>query len=138
MITTEVLSSNPFAKKVIMSWFMEKMIESFKDQKVPQEMVDYMRENGISDERLIDALNINPRMLFDVLDENDVLVQININFDKKTFSYNINDGEVISGGFNNRRDCEMHAVVSAIVNLNSKLSPAQDAIIVDDENLENQ
>lgn len=136
MITTEVLSSNPFAKKVIMNWFMEKMIESFKDQKVPQEMVDYMRENGISDERLIDALNINPRMLFDVLDENDVLVQININFDNKNFSYNIN-GEVISGGFNNRKDCEMHAIVEAIVSLNKKLAP-EEAEIVDEENLENQ
>ena len=131
MITTEVLSSNPNAKKVIMNWFMEKMIESFKDQTVPEEIINYMRENGISDEKLIDALNVNPRMLFDVLDENDVLVQININFENKSFSYNINNGEVISGGFNNRKDCEMHAIVSAIVNLNSKLSP-------DEENSVNQ
>ena len=136
MITTAILTSNPFAKKVIMNWFMEKMIESFKDQSVPQEMVDYMRENGISDERLIDALNINPRMLFDVLDENDVLVQININFDNKSFSYNIN-GDVISGGFNNRKDCEMHAIVEAIVYLNKKLAP-EEAEIVNEENLENQ
>lgn len=136
MITTAILTNNPFAKKVIMNWFMEKMIESFKDQSVPQEMVDYMRENGISDERLIDALNINPRMLFDVLDKNDVFVQVNVNFQNKTFSYNINDGEIISGGFNNRKDCEMHAIVAAIVQLNKNVQPEE--AVLDEENKENQ
>lgn len=136
MITTEVLTANPYAKKIILNWFMEKMIESFKDQSVPQEMIEYMRENGISDERLIDALNVNPRMLFDVLDENNVLVQININFENKTFSYNMNNEEANGSTFKNRKDCEIHAIVAAIVKLNKDLEPEE--AVLDEENKENQ
>jgi hypothetical protein len=49
-------------------------------------------------------------VLFDVFDENNVFIQINVN---KTFSYSINEGDVISGSWIIRKDAEAAAIEQA-------------------------
>jgi hypothetical protein len=69
--------------------------------------------------------------LFDVFDHNDVLIQINV---FKTFSYSINEGDVISGSWETRKECEKHAIASAFDVLEEKLGEDRMKIIAQNGN----
>jgi len=68
MIAIELLENHPLASKVVSEWFLKEMRKSFKDPEVPEEMKQAMEARGVSNEHLATFLDINPRMLFDVLD----------------------------------------------------------------------
>ena len=60
---------------------------------------------------------MNPRILFDVLDENNVYVEICINHESKQFSYRI-FGQSIEDWFPDRKTAEKEAMLDAIQVLN--------------------
>jgi len=43
----ELLEKHALSAEIVRAWFMERMIESFKDENVPDEFKDFMREQGI-------------------------------------------------------------------------------------------
>jgi hypothetical protein len=114
MKSIELLKKYPLSTEVVREWFIQKMIESVKgDTTVPEDFKNFMIEQGIPNDTLCIFIDSNPRSLFDVFDENDVIIQINTG---KVFSYSINEGEVIAGGWDNRKEAE-HAAISAAFEL---------------------
>jgi hypothetical protein len=100
---------------------MKKMIESFNNDDVPEEIKEFMMAQGIQDDKLTTIIDGSPRALFDFFDENKVFIQINVSNAGTVFSYNINEGDIISGGWNNRRETESAAITSAFELLDKNL-----------------
>lgn len=118
MTTLELVQNYPDATNVVREWFVNKMMESIKESDAPEEFKQMMRDQGIDDDRLVAMMDASPRLLLDVLDQNDVIIQINAG---KVFSYSINEGEVIAGGWNNRREAERAAIEQAFIMLDAKM-----------------
>jgi hypothetical protein len=118
----ELLEKYPASAEVIKAWFLEKMIESFKDENVPSEFKDFMREQGIDNDKLGTMIDVNPRMLLDVFDENDIFISINIT-DRK-FTYRI-DNLVNPTEYSTRKECELISITRAFEILENKLTPKE-------------
>jgi hypothetical protein len=119
--TLNLLEKYPEITKLIKDWYMKKMIESFNNDNVPEEIKEFMMAQGIQDDKLTTIIDGSPRALFDFFDENKVFIQVNISNSGTVFSYNINEGDIISGGWNNRRETESAAIISAFELLNKNL-----------------
>jgi hypothetical protein len=120
----ELLKKYPKAGKVIKAWYLEKMLESFKEvnnkDDVPQDFIDSFKAiNSIKDEEVAPMVDASPSALFHLFDINDIFIQINIG--KGIFSYNINEGDVIAGGWNTRKEADFSAVEQAFEILDKKL-----------------
>ena len=74
MKTEELLDLYPIATEVVRDWFMDKMAESFKNQELPKDFKEFMREQGIPNDKLVKLIDVNPRVLFDVFDDNGVII----------------------------------------------------------------
>lgn len=117
----ELLEKHPYATEVIRTWFLEKMIESLNDQSVPDEFKDFMRGQGIDNERLSTMIDANPRMLFDVFDENDLFIEIFM-YPDVTFTCKIGN-EATTNSWKTRKEAEMFAIEAAFEILENKLKP---------------
>jgi hypothetical protein len=115
----ELLKEHPKTAIVIKQWFLEKMLESLKDESLPEDFKNYVREQGIDDEKIATMVEASPRSLFDVFDDHKVFIQINVY--PTSFSYFINEGDVISGPWHNRKEAEMAAIIQAFKLLEEKL-----------------
>ena len=133
----ELLEKYPLAKKVVKDWFMKSMIESFKDESVPDEFKQFMLEQGIEDDKIGTLIDINPRMLFDVFDDNNIRIHICVGSDvsSNNFSFHIasdviktdvSQGESVkdlTNDFKTRKEAEIKAIEYAFELLEIKLSP---------------
>lgn len=117
----ELLEKHPYATEVIRTWFLEKMIESLNDQSVPDEFKDFMRGQGIDNDRLSTMIDANPRMLFDVFDENDLFIEIFM-YPDVTFTCKIGN-EATTNSWKTRKEAEMFAIEAAFEILENKLKP---------------
>jgi hypothetical protein len=117
----ELLEKHPYATEVIRTWFLEKMIESLNDQSVPDEFKDFMRGQGIDNERLSTMIDANPRMLFDVFDENDLFIEIFM-YPDVTFTCKIGN-EATTNSWKTRKEAEMFAIEAAFDILENQLKP---------------
>lgn len=114
-----LLEKYPHATEVVRAWLMEKMIESFKDETVPADFKDFMRQQGISNERLAAIIGDNPRALFDVLDDNKLI--INVVHSDSGFSWDVDTVKSI-GFYSSRKQAEQVAVERAFEILNDRLN----------------
>lgn len=114
-----LLEKYPYAAEAVGNWFMEKMVESFKDENVPNDFKEFMRQQGISNDRLAQIIQGNPRVLFDVFDDNNVV--INVMCIHKDFTWNIGD---VKGDrmYSSRKEAELNAVERAFQILDEKLN----------------
>jgi hypothetical protein len=119
----QLLESCPLATKVIQEWFTQKMIEA-SDENIPEEVLEYMKEMGVPVEKLAELINISPRSLFDVLDENGVIV--NVLYKNGSFSWYVNDTDM-SGSNSIRVDSERAGIEHGIKLLNDKLDEGQNS-----------
>lgn len=123
MMTNELLQSYPLATEVVREWFMMKMVDSFKDNEVPQDFKEFMRQQGVPNERLLKIIKDNPRILFDVFDNNGLI--ISIIHSSEGFTWGMN-GKTVHN-FSSRKDAEMNAVENAFLILNTKLDERSDS-----------
>lgn len=114
-----LLEKYPYTADVVRQWFMGKMIESFKDQSVPAEFKEFMRQQGISNDRLSKILSDNPRVLFDVFDDNNLI--INIIYTEQGFTWDVDTVKSVQY-YSSRRDAEGAAVERAFRILDEKLN----------------
>lgn len=114
-----LLEKYPYATDAIREWFMGKMIESFKDQSVPAEFKEYMRQQGISNDRLAKILGENPRVLFDVFDDNKLI--INIVHTDQGFTWDVGDVKSVQY-YPSRRNAEFAAVERTFRILDERLN----------------
>jgi hypothetical protein len=114
-----LLEKYPYATEAIRDWFMGKMIESFKDENVPNDFKEFMRQQGIPNDRLAQMIEGNPRVLFDIFDDNQVI--INVLHMYNGFVWDIGDVKGIQV-CSCRKDAEKAAVERAFQILDEKLN----------------
>lgn len=114
-----LLKKYPYATEAVSNWFMEKMIESFKDENVPNDFKDFMRQQGISNDRVAQMIQGNPRVLFDVFDDNQVIINILCIY--KGFTWSIEDVKSVEV-YPSRKEAEYAAVERAFQILDEKLN----------------
>ena len=119
MKTNELLDLYPIATEVVRDWFMEKMAESFKNQELPKDFKEFMREQGIPNDKLVKLIDVNPRVLFDVFDENGVIINV-LHADGK-FTWDVNTVKSLDS-YSSRREAESASVQRAFQILNDKLN----------------
>jgi hypothetical protein len=119
MTTNELLDLYPIATEVVRDWFMDKMAESFKNQELPDNFKNLMREQGIPNDKLIKLIEVNPRVLFDVFDDNGVI--INVVHSNGVFSWDVNTVKSLDS-YSSRREAESAAVQRAFQILDDKLN----------------
>lgn len=130
----DLLEKYPASAKVIKEWFLQSMIDSFKDDTVPEEFKQFMLEQGIEDDKVGTLIDVNPRMLLDVFDEHDIIIYFIIFSTPQgvKFSGAIHTGnnEVkpnpIGKQYNTRKEAELFAIEAAFEILENKLTPKEE------------
>ena len=128
----ELLESYPLTAKIVRDWFLSQMIESFKDDSVPEGFKNYMLEQGIENDKVAVLIDINPRNLFDVFDENNIHISIvygDHGHGELNYCATINNSETSTFCLR-RKDVELNAISTAFEILENKLTPKE----LNDEN----
>lgn len=121
----ELLEKYPLAASVIKNWYIWKMVEALQNESIDEEFKQYMRDQGIDNDKMGMMLDANPRALFDVFDEHEVFISINV-VDRK-FTYRI-DNLVNPTEYSTRKECELISITRAFEILENKLSPKEEEI----------
>jgi hypothetical protein len=125
MKATELLEKYPLSTEVVRTWFMEKMIESVREaDEVPEDFKNFMLEQGIDNNKMATIIDSNPRMLFDVFDENDLFIEIFM-YPDVTFTCKIGN-EATTNSWKTRKDAEAFAIEAAFEMLENKLKPVSE------------
>jgi len=114
-----MIENYKIALEVVRDWFIGKMEESFNNQEVPDNFKQFMREQGVPIDTLVKLIEINPRSLFDVFDDNDVI--INIIHNKGLWTWDVNTVKGVDY-YSSRKLAETRAVERAFQILDDKLS----------------
>ena len=73
----ELMQTYPGTFKIVREWFENKMLENIKKAEgVPEELIGYVKERGVSDDALAYMIDVNPSLLFEVFDSLDVYIGI--------------------------------------------------------------
>ena len=121
MTGIELLEKYPLSAKIIKDWFLGQMIESLKKETIDEEFKTFMREQGIDDDKMGTLIDVNPRMLLDVYDDNKIFIEILI-YPNEEFTCKIgNQGTTHS--WKTRKEAELFAVEAAFEILENKLTP---------------
>jgi hypothetical protein len=115
-LAIEVLNRYPLATEVVRDWFIKKMKQNLQEDMVNEEFMEFMMRKGVPDDTLAIMLDQNPRTFFDVLDENNLIVEI-IHSRDRVFYFLIN-GSLDNERFEGRISCERAAVIKALGMLN--------------------
>lgn len=122
----ELLEKYPKAAKVVREYYLKKLVESLKAD-LPEEFKEHVRQQGVSNETIAGLLDGNSRALFDVFDENELFIDIDvhvyINSIKDTIDFTYKIPGVLDQGltYNTRREAEKAAVEKAFELLEEKL-----------------
>lgn len=122
----ELLEAYPEAAKVINEFYRSKMMDSMKTDDVPDEFKEMLKEQSFDNEYIATFVDANPRMLFDVFDDNELHVEILVMYSDKPsiFTYTVVEGDLIHSEptkYNSRIEAEKVAVEKAFQLLNDKL-----------------
>jgi len=134
----EILQKYPHSADVVRKWLFDKMMESMQDDSVPEDFKQSMMNEAVTNERLAVFIDTNPRMLFDVFDENDVIIQIiPIKEDKIKYLSRVNQFETpydFTRPYFTRKEAELFAVEAAFEILEEKLREERMTIIAQNGN----
>ena len=117
----ELLEKHPRSGEVIRAWFLKQMFESFNDQDVPDEFKDFMREQGVENDKVGKMIDINPRMLLDVFDDNDIVIETSL-YPNGEFTIKIGN-QATTNSWKTRKEAELFAIEAAFEMLENKLKP---------------
>jgi hypothetical protein len=127
MTGLELLEKYPLAKKVVKDWFIKSMLESLKDETVPEEFKQIVLEQGVEDDKVGTLIDVNPRVLFDVFDENDICINIERSANKIIeWSWEISPGHTENSVCKSRKEAELFAIEAAFEILENILSPKEE------------
>jgi hypothetical protein len=131
MNALELLQENPDAAKIIKQYYVDLMINSLDDSSLPENFKEFMREQGIDEDKVAQMMEANARNVYDVLDENGFVISITYDVKFKKYSYYINDDKhrVV---VDTRKEADSGAVAVAICRLQEKLNPQPSAEVYED------
>jgi hypothetical protein len=120
MIGLELLEKYDKAAIVIKQHYLNSMLESLKDDNLPENFKEYARQMTIDNDKIGKLIDVQPRGLFDVFDANKIYIGITPNplVGGMEFKYTIDD---LSGEAPTRKEVEKIAVEKAFEILNNKL-----------------
>jgi hypothetical protein len=120
MTGLELLEKYDKAAIVIKQFYLNAMLESLKDEELPENFKEYARQTTIDNDKIGKLIDVQPRGLFDVFDNNKVYIGITPNFliGGMEFKYSIDE---INGEAPTRKEAEKIAVEKAFEILNNKL-----------------
>jgi hypothetical protein len=121
MTGLQLLEKHPRSGEVIRAWFLKQMFESFNDEDVPTEFKDFMREQGVENDKVGKMIDINPRMLLDVFDENDIVIETSL-YPNGEFTIKIGN-QATTNSWKTRKESELFAIEAAFEILENKLKP---------------
>lgn len=124
MKAIEILEKNPESAKLVLKWFFNKMIESLNIGSVDEEFRNFMREQALDNDKIAIMIDANPRMLFDVFDENDVIIIIKYH-DNFGFTWAVEEADDQSF-YKTRKEAELSAIEVAFDILENQLKPVSD------------
>lgn len=115
----KLLEDHPKTATVIKQWLLERLLESMKDDSVPEEFKQLAREQGIDNERVAGILNGSPRALFDVFDNHKIYVEVIIDTDS-SFWWKISETQS-NTGYISRKEADTAAIIEAFKLLEAKI-----------------
>jgi hypothetical protein len=124
MTGLELLEKYPLSGKVVSNWFINQMLESLKDESLPEEFRKTLSEEGIGNDKLGTLIDVNPRVLFDVFDENKIFIETFL-FPDETFGIKLGN-QGTTNSWKTRREAEVFSVECAFELLENKLSPTEE------------
>ena len=140
MYTVELLNESKFAKPVILNWFKQQMLNSFQGTELTKEQIEQYIEDTLAEKTFVELININPRMMFDVFDENEIIIYYLVYENRKeiSFSYSIKDINNESNSINGvivktRKEAELSGIIEATKILNNKLEQLEKDKTLTDE-----
>ena len=119
----ELLEKHPLAAKIVRDWFLNQMLESFKDETVPEGFKQYMLEQGIDNDKVSILIDVNPRVLLDVFDDNKIFIETSL-YPDDTFTCKIGN-QATTNSWKTRREAELFAVEAAFEILEKQLTPEE-------------
>ena len=117
----DLLNKYTASAEIIREWFLEKMIESLQTTDVPDDFKNMMKQTGIENDKLAIMIDSNPRMLFDVFDDNDIVIENSL-YPDGTFTIKIGN-QATTQSWKTRKEAELVAIDAAFEILENKLSP---------------
>lgn len=125
MKAIELLEKHPLSTELVRNWFMQKMIESVKgDNEVPEDFKNFMLEQGIENDKIAIMIDGNPRILFDVFDDNDIVIETLL-YPSKEFTVIIGR-QATTNSWKTRKEAEAFAIEVAFDILENQLKPVSD------------
>lgn len=115
----ELLENHPKTATVIKQWLLNLMLESLKDDSIPEDFKEHVRNQGIDNDKVAKILSGSPRSLFDVFDNHKIYVETIVDTEGG-FWWKI--GETQSTvGYEFRKNCDTEAITEAFKLLEVKL-----------------
>lgn len=124
MVGIELLEKYPLASIVIKDYLMEVMLESFKDENIPEEFKEMMRKEGVENDKVAALIDANPRFLYDVFDNNEIVVETHL-YPNNEFTIKIGN-QATTNSWKTRKEADAFAVESAFELLENKLTPVRE------------
>jgi hypothetical protein len=125
MNSLELLETYDKAAAVIKRYYLEFMLESLNNDNLPDNFKDFVREQGIDNDKIAAIIDSAPRGLFDVFDDHGVYIEILLDYKESViFTYTVRDLDVMYTEpikYNTRKEAELTAVTEAFKLLNDKL-----------------
>ena len=126
MKAIDLLEKYPKVAKVINEFYRSKMIESLNTEDVPDEFKELVKQQEFDNEYIAKFIDGNPRILFDVFDDNDINIVIHAYIEEPPteFGYSIpqeGDKSATMTVYQTRKEAEVAAVERAFEILNDKL-----------------
>ena len=116
----EILQKYPHSADVVRKWLFNRMVESMQDDSVPEDFKQAMMNEAVTNERLAVFIDTNPRMLFDVFDDNEIYIAITTPPD---WCWEISPGHTENSVCRSRKEAEHAAIEKAFEILEEKLTP---------------
>ena len=132
MTGIEIIKKFPLSIQLIKEWYHAKMLEALTDKSISEEFAKYMLEQGVPDELIVTTLEDNPRMLFDIFDANNVIIETSL-YPDNTFTIKIGK-QGTTQSWKTRKEAEAFALEAAFDILEEGLSDARIDIIAQNGN----
>jgi hypothetical protein len=120
MTTEELLESYPLSTEIVRKWFFNQMISSMENESVPEEFKQAMMAEAVTNERLATLIDVQPRTLFDVFDQNDIIILIKYH-DNFGWSFVVEEADDQSF-YKTRKEAEIDAIKIAFEILEEQLN----------------
>jgi hypothetical protein len=124
----EVLKKYPKAAEVLRQYYFDKFMEALKESDIPDDYKEYLKKEGVDDQKVAEAYESAPRMLFDVFDKYAIYIYVGVTIypeQQTTFFYQIIYADVAETEmhtFHTRIEADREAVTEALSILEQQLT----------------